>query len=415
MIRSTLHLGIFLFLAVSASAQFRTRTEEILAQRTDQRARLWPEVQSPLVDQVNALVERGLYEGARSGKGANGGQLVLGGMRSGQGFSIGVGYRRTDLWRERLGFRGTARMTPQLAYMFDAQIDFQSLQTERFFVDSYTKYESSPQMDYYGQGGDSSLDNLTSYAYDTVSTDFRAGYDILPSLRVGGTLGAVAVRTGPGNRSGVPSLDQIFDEEEAPGFGIDTWYSRWGGFIEVDYRDLPSGPRSGGFYSTTVRQYTDEEHGLFDFSQLVFEVQQYIPYFNKNRVIAIRVLAEITSEEGLDDSVIPFYLQPKLGGNDNLRGFQRYRFYDNQAIIVNVEHRWYASSALDMAIFVDVGKVAPRLKDVDFSDVEWNAGIGFRFKLQDAYIMRIDFAAGREGFRWMWTFSDIFKTKWSIY
>ena len=29
--------------------------------------------------------------------------------------------------------------------------------------------------------------------------------------------------------------------------------------------------------------------------------------------------------------------------------------------------------------------------------------------------MRIDFAAGREGFRWMWTFSDIFKTKWGIY
>ncbi len=29
--------------------------------------------------------------------------------------------------------------------------------------------------------------------------------------------------------------------------------------------------------------------------------------------------------------------------------------------------------------------------------------------------MRIDFAAGRGGFRWMWTFSDIFETKWRIY
>ena len=33
--------------------------------------------------------------------------------------------------------------------------------------------------------------------------------------------------------------------------------------------------------------------------------------------------------------------------------------------------------------------------------------------MKDAYFMRIDFAAGRrEGFRWMWTFSDIFKTRW---
>ena len=80
--------------------------------------------------------------------------------------SFGVGYRRTDLWRERIGVRGTARMTPQLAYMLDAEVDFQSIETERFFVDFYTKYESSPQMDYYGQGSDSSLDNLTSYTYD---------------------------------------------------------------------------------------------------------------------------------------------------------------------------------------------------------------------------------------------------------
>ena len=195
---------------------------------------------------------------------------------------------------------------------------------------------------------------------------------------------------------------------------MDTWYTRWGGFIDFDYRDLPGGPRSGGFYSTTIRQYEDMGLDTFNFTQMVFEIQQYIPYFNKNRAIAFRMLAEITSEDE-GSQVIPFYLQPKLGGNDNLRGFQRYRFYDSQAIITSIEHRWYASSVLDMAIFADVGKVAPRLRDVDFSDLEWNAGIGFRFKVQDAYIMRIDFAAGREGFRWMWTFSDIFKTKWGIY
>ena len=404
-----------LMLAVSAAAQYRSRTEEILAMRRDQNARLWPERQSPLVEHVNALVERGLYEGARSGKGSNGGQLVLGGMRSGQGVSFGVGYLRTDLWRERIGARVTARMTPQLAYLFDAEVDFQSLETDRFFVDFYTKGEHSPQMDFYGDGASSDMDERTSYTYDTIDADFRIGYDVLPSLRLGGTIGYLDAHTGPGNRSGVPSLEEEFTQREAPGFGLDTWYSRWGGFIEVDYRDLASGPRSGGFYSTTIRQYTDEGLGLFDFTQMVFEVQQYIPYFNKNRVIAIRAMAEITSELDEDFSIIPFYLQPKLGGNDNLRGFQRYRFYDNQAIIINVEHRWHASSALDMAVFVDAGKVAPRLKDVDFSDFEWSAGMGFRFKVQDAYIMRIDFAGSREGFRFMWTFSDIFKTKWGIY
>ena len=59
-----------------------------------------------------------------------------------------------------------------------------------------------------------------------------------------------------------------------------------------------------------------------------------------------------------------------------------------------------------MAIFVDAGKVVPRKADLDFTKFEVSYGLGFRFKLNEAYFMRIDLAAGREGFRFMWTFSD---------
>ncbi len=404
---------LVLLTAVSAQSQFRTRAEAIEAERRRHNASLWPEQQSPLVEEVNGLVERGLYDAAGSGKGTNGGQIVLGGMRSGQGFGLGIGYRRSDLWQERLGMRLTARGTPQLAFLLDAEIDFEGLSNDRFFADFYTKYESSPQMDYYGQGGDSSEADRTSYLFEDFAADFRFGFDVLDNLQLGATLGALAIHTGTGNRGGVPSTGEIFAPDDTPGLGVDTSFSRWGGFIHFDYRDIPGGPRSGGYYAVTARAYEDLDFNQFNFSQLVFEAQQYIPYFNKNRVFAIRVMAEITSED--EGSTIPFYLQPKLGGNDNLRGFQRYRFYDNQAIIATLEHRWHASSVLDMALFVDAGKVAPNLRDVDFSELEWDAGIGFRFKIQDAYFMRIDFAAGREGFRWMWTFSDIFSTRWGIY
>ncbi|HXV61310.1 MAG TPA: BamA/TamA family outer membrane protein [Vicinamibacteria bacterium] len=399
-------------LAKPVFAQFQTRTEAIEAQRRDKQARLWPERQSPLVDRVNDLVERGLYEGTRSGNGAYGWQLVMGGMRSGQGWSNGVGYR-LGLFRDQFGLRTTARVTPQLAYLFDAQLDFQSIRSDRFFLDLYTKYESSPQMDYYGPGPDSLEENRTSYAYDTFGLDFRAGYNVTDWLRLGGTLGRLDASTGTGKRGGVPSTDEVFDPVLTPGLGEDTHFRRWGGFAELDFRDLPTGPRSGGYYAVTAREYDDVDQEKYAFSQVLVQAQQYLPYFNKTRVIAVRVAASLAFRQ--EDLRIPFYLQPSIGGNDDLRGFQRYRFYDDQALIVNVEHRWYASPALDMAIFADAGKVAPRLADVDFTDLEWSGGIGFRFKLQDAYVMRIDFAAGREGFRFMWTFSDIFRTRWGIY
>ena len=64
-----------------------------------------------------------------------------------------------------------------------------------------------------------------------------------------------------------------------------------------------------------------------------------------------------------------------------------------------------------MAIFADAGKVASRKADLDLTKLEASYGFGFRFKLNEAYFMRIDFAGGREGFRFMWTFSDVFKVR----
>ena len=116
---------------LACAQQATSRTEQMEQIRTDKQARLWPENTPGLVKTLNNYAERGLLEGARSGKGANGLQFVLGGMRSGNGTSFGVGYRRIDLWNERLAFRATARGTPRLAYMFDLQVESPRLNTDR--------------------------------------------------------------------------------------------------------------------------------------------------------------------------------------------------------------------------------------------------------------------------------------------
>ena len=51
--------------------------------------------------------------------------------------------------------RGTARGTLQGAYLFDFNLDFQGLRTERTAVKWYTKYEHSPDIDFYGIGNES--------------------------------------------------------------------------------------------------------------------------------------------------------------------------------------------------------------------------------------------------------------------
>ena len=231
----------------------QTRAEAIADERSAKVAELWPQRQSPMVDRMNALVERGLQEGLASGRGANGAQLIFGGMRSGQGFSGGIGYRRSDLWQERLGYRVTARATPSMAHMLDLDLDFQGLRTEKTSLRWYTKYEHSPNIDYYGFGNESSKENLTGYLYDDFTTDFSAAWEPVRFLRLGLTGGYLFAHTEEGSEE-LPPIGEVFPPNQLPGYGEDTQYTRIGLFAYVDSRDAPAGPRSGLLLGARYRE-----------------------------------------------------------------------------------------------------------------------------------------------------------------
>jgi hypothetical protein len=386
----------------------KTRSEAIEMQRREKRARLWPERKDPIAEIVNGFVERGLLDGVSAGRGGgNGFQLALGGMRSGQGMSFGVGYRRSDLLRDRIGFRATARGTPQLAWMADLSVYLPQLQTERGFLDVYTKYEYSPQMDYYGEGPNTNLEDIASYSLSDYLLWVRGGWEFHNLFRIGGTAGAYYAVTGSGKRGSVPSIEEGFDPAAVPGLFIDGEFVRTGVFAQFDWRDNRGGPRYGGNYKLEWTRYWDlTPEDQFNFRRVDGIIDQYFPYANKTRVFALHIQGNYTfTDDGQD---VPFYLQPTLGGNDDLRGFQRYRFHADNAFYATLEHRWHSFSGMDVALFVDTGKVANAARLLYREDLRYSGGIGFRFKLGEKVIMRIDQAYGNEGYRFMWTFNNIF-------
>jgi outer membrane protein assembly factor BamA len=411
-LQMTLVAGGLALLGLAASAQAQTtRAEGIDIARRDKQARSWPERESPIVRQANELIERGFREGVEDGYGANGPQVVLGGMRSGHGMSFGVGFRKTDIWRERIGVRTTGRMTIHGAYMVDARLDFQGLEFGRSFANFYAKYEKSPRMDFYGTGPNSQPEARSSYLLEDFSTDLQFGIRLAEHWRIGATVGHVTSKTGPGRRGGVPSTTDEFTELEAPGIGIGQIdFARAGGFLAFDTRDTASGTRRGGVYGMRWRHYIDHTHDLFNFRQGEFDFQQYLPYQNESRVIALRAAAALSFQD--ETELIPVFFMPSVGGNDDLRGFGRYRYHDNHSILLSVEHRWYVFRGLDASLFVDAGKVIPRKRDLGFSALEVSWGFGLRTRLRQAVIMRTDFAVGREGYRLIWTFSDALKMKY---
>ena len=181
-------------------------------------------------------------------------------------------------------------------------------------------------------------------------------------------------------------------------------------FAYYDSRDSLTGPRSGGLVGARYREYWDVGRKQFAFRQTEFEVQKFVPYFNGGRVLAVRGSVVLSFPK--EDNAVPLYLQPTLGGSDELRGFVPYRFRDYHSVKLSVEHRWHAFSFLDMALFADAGKVVPLKRELDLSHLHYSGGIGFRVRLRSAIVTRIDLAGSSEGFRMIWTFSDIFNPKY---
>lgn len=136
------------------------------------------------------------------------------------------------------------------------------------------------------------------------------------------------------------------------------------------------------------------------------EASQYFPYLNQSRVIALSAASAMTFHGG--SQTAPSYLQPYLGSSHRLRGFRRYRFHDDNLIHFSAEHRWDAFSMLDVALFVDAGKVAPKRSQLNLHNLEYSAGFGFRFTVRSGVFMRIDTAFSREGVELWWSWSDAF-------
>ena len=119
--------------------------------------------------------------------------------------------------------------------------------------------------------------------------------------------------------------------------------------------------------------------------------------FFGNQIIALRALASMTDTNG--DEEIPFFLEPKLGGGEELRGFRSHRFRDRHRLLLTAEYRWTPSKFLDMAIFYEAGKVANKTGDLDFNNLHHCWGIGARFHAPAATVLRIELAHSNESTR----------------
>jgi outer membrane protein assembly factor BamA len=398
-------LPVSIFAQEPTVTQAGSRSELIEDQRKDKAKDLSP----AKPDGVEQALEKYIgedplnkYLGSISGL-----RLKLGGLPSGGGFAIGPEYYRTGLLKGQMHFRASATGSQKLWYEIDTELRFPHLAVNYLDLDISGRRLDANSMAYYGPGPDSDKAQRTNYRRE--ENALNASLSLKPTRRylsLGVVAGYLWLNTGPGQSDLYASSEEQFSPEAAPGIDQQTNYMRAGLFLDVDSRDQPSDPHAGTHFRVELSRFSDRKFDQYSFQQIESSIEHYLPFFNGKRVIALRALSVLSYP--LDGNRLPFYMQPTLGGSSDLRGYQRYRFYDDNSFAMNAEYRWEIFTVLDAAVFADAGKVFHRDGDFGFEHLESDAGFGFRFKTRHHVAFRIDTAFSHEGYGIWLAFDPIF-------
>ncbi len=382
----------------------QSRAEELRQRRQAKSGTLQAPERGGLENGLYKFENQRLLE--RFAKGYKSFHPKLGGLATGSGFALGVEYLSDDLAEKGIVFRVAGQASPVGYQLYEFQLAAPELLDNRFLLDFTARHRNYPQEDFFGIGAESQRKNRTNYRLEDTLIQGTAGVRPIDWLAVGVRGGALHTNTGVGTDTRYPSIELVFDDSRAPALDQQPSYLQIGAFVDIDYRDQPLNPRSGGQYKLEWTSFDDRASELFGFKRVDAEIRQYIPFFNLRRVIAFRAKTSLVDSKS--GNRVPFFMQPTLGGSDDLRGFREFRFRDQNLFLMNLEYRWEAFSGLDMAIFGDAGKVFARRADLGFGDLEADIGFGARFNSVNGVFFRLDTGFSNEGTRIFWKFGHVF-------
>jgi outer membrane protein assembly factor BamA len=390
--------------AAAVPAMAQTRAAVIQTARDEKALRLRPEAVSSLENALLQLKERKVLERLTSGLGGFG--LQFGNMATGSGFAAGPQFLRDDLAGGRLRIHASASISTRSWHKYQAAVTAPRLAGGRLSLGVEAARRDYRALDYYGNGPDSRRTARSVYRQQDTLVECVAVGEPVRRLRVGGSVGGLWVDLGTSNRDEFAKTETLFQDSSTPGLAAQTHFLRSSVFGQYDYRDDPAGPKSGGNYGAEFSRHDDRSIGTYSFRRWDVDLQHYVPLFNKTRRIALRARMSMTDPDS--GSRMPFYLQPRLGGSDDLRGFRPYRFTDRNAIVYNAEYRWEIFAGLDGALFFDAGKVMPRRGQLSMADLEVSPGFGLRFNAANRTFLRLDVGFSHEGVGFWLKFNDVF-------
>jgi hypothetical protein len=259
------------------------------------------------------------------------------------------------------------------------------------------RYRHNPRERYFGLGPDSRAEDLTSFLLQDASYEMVAGWQLNRHVMAAVRGGYLQAFVGPGTDGVVPTTQSVFDEARAPGLLRQPDFVRGTAQVLLDYRDQPFNPHGGGMLALSLARVDDRGGDEFEFTRFALDARGYLPLGSPQRVLALRAYTSL--DDPADGGRVPFYMQEALGTSHLLRGFPTFRYRGPRLLALQAEYRWEAIPALELALFVDSGKVFEDMADLDLGGLETSYGAGLRLKSPTATLVRLDVAKSPEDTR----------------
>jgi hypothetical protein len=330
---------------------------------------------------------------------------VIRGVVPGGGMGAGVGYdaSRSEPWV----VEASAVVTVRRFWSVEVGAGYRR---DRSRVETYARSRDMPQLGYYGPGPDSRLDDRTSFRLREHEVGALGSIGVAPWVTLGARVEKLWPEVGAGRAPGLPSIEQRFNEADAPGLASPASLARYQAAIDVDVPPARGEAlHQGAQYRLAYDVFSDRASDRFSFRRVEIEARQQFALFGAYRRLTLHGLVSTSETDAGHD--VPFYLQPTLGGKGYLRGvhdellgadgtratlrsFRDYRFRDRHLLLLQAEYRVPLWGLVDATAFADAGKVASRRADLDLADLKRSYGVSLSIMHRTSTAARVDVAMG---------------------
>jgi hypothetical protein len=251
---------------------------------------------------------------------------------------------------------------------------------------------------FFGIGNDTPEHNETNYTLRSTRVNLTGGINLGQNTSVLFTERYTDVRVDTGVVDTLPQIRSLFPGISGIG-GAQIFAHRL--TVLYDTRDNAMTPSKGRYVAAYAELNQNVIHKASDrWGHFSLDARQLIPHGSDRMVFVGRFLIEGVTGQG-----IPFYERPMLGGENTLRGFGTSRYIDDLAVLLNFEERIRVMRRrifdnpieLEIAPFLDIGRVTDNFQTDGLKRIQYNPGIGFRLLARPNVAARVDVAYGRDG------------------